>query len=124
MFGKLGLATAFVAMTALPALAAQCNNPVPPEISVDGTTATALQMTNAIRDFKSFQSASDDYQSCLYAELDAEKRAAAKKKDPKPLDPAIVSGIQAKVQANQAEKVKLGGELNTQIIAYQNAHKK
>ena len=122
MLGKMGMAALFVLATAVPALAANCNDPIPPTV-VDGTKATEQQMKDAISDFKNFQSASDDYQACLLADLKAQKDAAAKAKDPKPLDPAIELGVNAKIQANQSEKEKLGGELNAQIIAYKQAHK-
>ena len=122
MLGKMGMAALFVLATAVPALAANCNDPIPPTV-VDGTKATEQQMKDAISDFKNFQSASDDYQACLLADLKAQKDAAAKAKDPKPLDPAIESGVNAKIQANQSEKEKLGGELNAQIIAYKQSHK-
>lgn len=124
MLGKFGMAAVLMLATAAPALAASCNTPIPPEITVDGTTATVQQMEDAIKDFKTFQSASDDYQTCLLADLKAQKDAAKKQKDPKPLDPAIEAGINAKIKANQTEKEKLGGQLNAQIVAYQNAHKK
>jgi hypothetical protein len=124
MLGKFAMAAAFVLAASAPALAADCSQPIPPEMTVDGTTATAQQMNDAIHDFKNYQAASDDYQNCLYADLDAQKKAAAKEKDPKPLDPSIESGINAKVAANQAEKEKLGGQLNAQIKAFQNAHPK
>lgn len=121
MLGKMGMAALFVMAAAAPAMAAECSAPIPPT-GVNGATATEQQMKDAITDFKNFQSASDGYQSCLLADLKAQKEAAAKAKDPKPLDPAIESGIQAKINANQAEKEKLGGELNAQIIAYKKAH--
>ena len=117
MLGKFGMAALFVMATAAPALAAQCNDPIPPA-SVDGSTATVQQMKDAIKDFKTFQAASDDYQACLIADLEAQKQAAAKAKDPKPLDPAIISGVNAKIQANQSEKEKVGGELNASIVAF------
>ncbi len=121
MFGKFGVAAAFVLATVAPALAAQCNQPIPPTM-VDGSTATLPQMQGAIKDFKAFQGASDDYQSCLLADLKMQQDEAAKAKDPKPLDPAIVTGVNAKIQANQADKEKLGGELNAQIMVYKKAH--
>ncbi len=126
MFRKFAMAAAFVLATAAPALAAECGDaPIPPDMSsVSGATATLTQMKDAIKDFKGFMSASDQYQACLVADLAAKKAEAAKAKDPKPVDPAIVSATNEKIQSNQAEKVKLGKELNTEIVAYQKAHKK
>jgi hypothetical protein len=120
------MAAAFVLATAAPAFAGQCGDaPIPPDMSsVNGATATLAQMKDAIKDFKTFMAASDQYQACLVADLNAKKAAAAKAKDPKPVDPAIVTATNQEIAANQAEKVKLGKELNTQIVAYQKAHKK
>lgn len=121
MLGKFGMAALFVIATAAPALAAQCNEPIPPA-SVDGSRASEQQMKDAIKDFKTFQSASDDYQACLIADLEAQKLAAAKAKDPKPLDPSIAAGVDARIKANQAEKEKVGGELNASIVSYKAKH--
>lgn len=123
MIGKMAMAAAFVMAAAVPAMAGQCSDPIPPAL-VNGATATEQQMKDAIADFKNFQSASDDFQSCLLADLKAQQDAAAKAKDPKPLDPAIESGVNGRINANQAEKEKLGGELNAQIIAFKKAHPK
>lgn len=123
MLGKMGMAGLFMLAAVAPAMAADCNEPIPPTM-LDGSKATEQQMRDAISDFKTFQAASDDYQSCMLADLKQQQEAAAKAKDPKPLDPAIQSGIQAKINANQSEKEKLGGELNAQIIAYKQSHPK
>ena len=122
MLGKFAMAAAFALASVTPALASDCSQPIPPAMNLDGATASVQQMNDAIHDFKNYQAASDDYQSCLLADLKQQKYEAAKAKDPKPLDPSIESGIQAKISANQAEKEKLGGELNAQIMAYKNAH--
>ena len=122
MFGRFGIAALFVAAMAAPALADSCSDPIPPAVSVDGRTATVQQMNDAIKDFKAFQAASDDYQACLLADLKQQEQTAAKAKDPKPLDPSITAGVNAKIAANQTEKQKVGEELNAQIIAYKTAH--
>lgn len=122
MIGKFGMAALFVLATAAPALADECTQPIPPAITVDGSTATLDQMKDAIKDFKTFQAASDDYQACLVADLKRQKEEAAKAKDPKPLDPSIQTAMNAKMAANQADKEKVGGELNAQIMAYKQAH--
>ena len=122
MIGKFGMAAVFVLAMAAPALADECSQPIAPAITVDGSTATIQQMNDAIKDFKTFQSASDDFQACLVADLKRQKDEAAKAKDPKPLDPSIAAGMNAKMAANQADKEKIGGELNAQIMAYKQAH--
>lgn len=121
MLGKFSTAVLFAIATAAPALAAECSEPIPPA-PVDGSTASEQQIKDATKDFYAFQHASDDYQACLFADLEAQKQAAAKAKTPKPLDPSIAAGVGAKVQANQAEKEKVGGELNAAIHAFKVKH--
>jgi len=121
MFRKFGAAAVLLVLSMAPAMASSCIEPVAPA-AVDGTKASEQQIKDAIADFKQFQGASDDYQSCLLADLSAQKQAAAKEKIPKPLDPSIEQGVAAKVQANQMLKEKVGGELNGAIQAYKAKH--
>jgi len=123
MLGKLGLAAATLMISASPVLAASCSEPVAPA-QVDGAKASQQQMKDAIGDFKTFEQASDDYQSCLLDDLHQQERTAAAAKDPKPLDPSIAKAVSAKVDANQALKEKIGAELNASIVAYKQAHPK
>jgi hypothetical protein len=121
MFRNFGAAAVFLVLSMAPAMASSCIEPIAPA-AVDGTRASEQQMKDAIADFKQFQGASDDYQSCLIADLQNQKTAAAKAKDPKPLDPSIEQGVEAKIDANQKLKEKVGGELNGSIQAYKTAH--
>jgi hypothetical protein len=121
MIGKLGLAAAALMISASPVLAASCSEPIAPA-QVDGARATVQQMKDAIQDFKTFEQASDDYQSCLINDLHDQEAAAAKAKDPKPLDPSIKKSVDGEVNANQALKEKIGAELNASIVAYKQAH--
>jgi hypothetical protein len=123
MLGKFGLAVAALVLSAAPALAASCLEPVPPT-ATDGTKASEQQMRDAIADFKQFQAESDDYQSCLLHDLDLQKKEAAKQTPPKPLDPSVQQGVDAKVAENQRLKEKVGAELNASIIAYKQTHPK
>jgi hypothetical protein len=123
MIGKFCLAAAALMISASPVLAASCSNPIAPA-QIDGSKATEQQMKDAIGDFKSFEQASDDYQTCLLDDLKQQKLEAAKAKDPKPLDPSIEQGVAAKVDANQRLKEKIGAELNASIAAYKQAHPK
>jgi hypothetical protein len=124
MIGNFGLAVAAVLVSAAPALADTCGSaPIPPA-AVDGSKATEAQLKDAIADFKTFQSASDDWQSCIYADLDRQKAAAAKAKDPKPLSQSIIDAVDAKAHANQRDKEKTGAEINAAIHAYNVAHPK
>lgn len=123
MFGKLIAGTAFLVLSAAPSLAdsGKCLEPYPPA-QIDGAKATEKQIKDAIQDFKTFQAGSDDYQQCLISDLEDQKKEAAKQKDPKPLDPSIEAAVNAKVDANQRLKEKIGGELNASIQAYKAAH--
>ncbi len=123
MYSKFGAAVALLLLSVTPSFASSnsCEDPIAPT-QVDGTKATAKQMKDAIQDFKTFQAASDDYQSCLVDDLKQQKAEAAKVKDPKPLDPSIEAGVNAKIDANQRLKEKVGGELNASIQAYKAAH--
>jgi hypothetical protein len=123
MLGKLSAGAALLVLSVAPAFAdaASCVEPYPPA-QVDGSKATSQQMKDAIQDFKTFQAASDDYQSCLINDLHQQEADAAKQKDPKPLDPSVAAGVNAKVDANQRMKEKVGGELNASIQAYKTAH--
>jgi hypothetical protein len=125
MFGKIGLAMAAMMISAAPALAADaCGSaPIPPA-AVDGSKATEAQLKDARDDVMNFMKASDDYQSCVLADLDRQKVAAAKAKDPKPLDQSIVDGANKKVANNQKDKEKVGAEFNAAVHAYKAAHPK
>lgn len=123
MYSKFGTAVALLLLSVSPSFAAgsACEDPIAPT-QIDGTKATAKQMKDAIQDFKTFQAASDDYQSCLVDDLKLQKTEAAKGKDPKPLDPSVEQAVNAKIDANQRLKEKVGAELNASVQAYKAAH--
>jgi hypothetical protein len=123
MLSRIAMASAFVLGMAAPALAdsSSCSEPYPPT-AIDGNTATADQMKAAHNDVVNFIKSSDDYQSCLNADYTAQAQAAAKSKDKKPLDPSIKADLEAKLEANQKEKEKVGAEFNTAVVAYKAKH--
>ncbi len=123
MFSRIAMASAFVLGMAAPALAdsSNCSEPYPPT-AIDGSTATADQMKAAHNDVVNFIKSSDDYQSCLNADYAAQAQAAARSKDKKPLDPSIKADVDAKLEANQREKEKVGAEFNTAVGAYKAKH--
>jgi hypothetical protein len=123
MIGKLGLAVAALMLSAAPALAqSSCGgDPIAPA-AIDGNKATEQQMKDAHDDVVNFMKTSDDYQTCLNDDLTHQKQAAAKAKDPKPLDPAIVQAVGAKVDANQRAKEAVGAEYNAAVHAYKAVH--
>ena len=115
-----GLATILLVAGALPVMAqAACTAPVAPA-KVDGSTATKDQLLGGIKDAKAFIAASDTYQDCLSADLKTQKDQAAA--DKKPLDPSIEAGIDAKVNENQAQKEKVGTEINGAVGDYKKVH--
>lgn len=117
---KFALAAAFIVASSAPALAdSMCSEPIPPA-SVDGMTATKEQMTQARDDVVNFIKASDDYQTCLFADLKAQKADAAKNK--KVFPSSIEDSVNEKIKENQAEKEKVGGEYNAAAVAYKNKH--
>ena len=123
MLGKFGVAVAALLISAAPALAAgACDEPYAPA-AIDGSKATTDQMKAAHDDVVNFMKASDDYQACLLDDLQNQKDAAAKAKDPKPLDPSIEAGVNKKIDANQRMKEKVGAEFNAAVVSYKAAHK-
>ena len=124
MYGKIALAAAALVLSAVPALADSCGGaPIPPA-PVDGAKATEAQMKDARDDVTNFMKASDDYQSCLVADIERQKREAAKQKDPKPVDQGILDAADKKMKANQRDKEKVGAEFNAAAHAYNAAHSK
>jgi hypothetical protein len=123
MFGKFTASAALLVLSISPALAdsSQCVNPYPPA-ALNGAKATMQQMKDARQDVQTFIAASDDYQKCMGDDLDAQVKAAAKEKDPKPLDPSIKADVDAKIDANQHMKEKVGAEFNAAVQAYKAAH--
>ncbi|HEY0105955.1 MAG TPA: hypothetical protein VGB91_07715 [Rhizomicrobium sp.] len=84
--------------------------------AVDGGSATKAVMNGAHDDVMTFLKQSDDYQVCLFKELNDQKLAA--KKDKKDIDPALEAAVNAKVAANQSLKEKVGAEYNAAVGAY------
>lgn len=117
---RLGLTAAMVGLCVAPALAqSACQEPIAP-VAVDGATATPAQMSGAHDDVMAFIKQSDDYQLCLYKELDDAKADALKNK--KQVDPALDADVAKKVDANQHLKEKVGGEFNAAVMAYKKKH--
>lgn len=118
-----GIFLSAVAFTVLasPAFAQdRCSAPIAPVVP-DGKTATVTQLVQANKDVVAFIKASDEYQNCLLADLQAQVDQA--KSDKKDLNPAIKKAIEAKGDANQKEKERVGKAYNTAATAYKAAHK-
>jgi hypothetical protein len=116
------LSAAVLAVLASPAFAQdRCMSPVAPVVP-NGKTATVADLVQANKDVVAFIKASDEYQNCLLADLQAQTDQA--KNDKKTLDPAVKKAIEAKGDANQKLKETVGKEYNTAAAAYKAAHPK
>ena len=118
------LSTIALVMLAAPAFAQdKCMAPIAPVIP-NGRTAAVADLVQANKDVVSFIKSSDDYQSCLLADLQTQIDAAKDNKDKKGLDPAIKKAIEAKGDANQKQKETVGKAYNAAAAAYKQAHPK
>jgi hypothetical protein len=116
------LSTVALVMLAAPAFAQdKCTAPVAPTVP-NGRTAAVSDLVQANKDVVAFIKASDDFQSCLLADLQAQIDAA--KENKKELDPAIKKAIEARGDANQKLKEQVGKAYNTAAAAYKQAHPK
>jgi hypothetical protein len=115
------LALIFLTGGALPALAQQpdCQAPIAP-VAPDGRTSTQAQMAAGIGDANRFIKDSDAYQGCLLAFVKAQKDQAAK--DKTSFDKFIESDAMKKINENQAEKVKVGAEINGAVAVFKASH--
>ena len=77
-------------------------------------------MMAAVTDAKNFIAQSDVYQQCLLNYVKAQKDQAAK--DKTPFDKFIESEAMKKVNQNQADKEKVGSEINGAVAVYKQSH--
>ncbi|HEX4117992.1 MAG TPA: hypothetical protein VHX99_04260 [Rhizomicrobium sp.] len=117
---KFGLALILLAGGVAPAMAqADCQAPIAPA-APDGRASTQAQMVAAAGDARNFISQSDIYQNCLVAYVKAQKDQATK--DKTTFDKFIEQDAMKKINENQAEKIKVGGEINAAIAAFKSSH--
>src|SRR5262245_23232386 len=122
MLKSVALASVFTVVVALPAFAqSSCSEPIPPA-PVNGKMASEKQVNDATQDAKVFLKQSSDYQDCLLEDLKAQQATA--KHDKKQLDPSVAGDVQAKIDANQKLKERVGTELNTAVYQFCQAHPK
>ena len=126
MFGKvIAAAGALVMVSAAPAFAQMgCVDPIAPT-AVDGAHASQQQMKDAHADVVDFMKSSDDYQQCLIDQVRSAKADAAKHAGDKghpAFDPAIETNANAKIDANQRLKEKVGAEYNAAVAGYKATH--
>jgi hypothetical protein len=121
MLVRFGLAAAFAALSLAPAFAedAACTVPIPP-VAIDGAVATQEQMNAMHDDVVNFIKASDDYQNCVIADLNAKKEKAHKMKIE--FDPYVQKEDEGLIAANQRLKEKVGGEFNAAVQAFKGHH--
>jgi hypothetical protein len=113
---RFGLALAFLLGGTWPAIAqSNCEAPVVPTVP-DGRTATQIKMNDAISRTKSFITKSDAYQTCLSDYVKEQKNLAVQNKTT--FDPSIEAGAVKKMNDNQAEKAKVGSDMNAAIAAF------
>jgi hypothetical protein len=117
-FASIALAATLSCATPSLALAA-CQRPTPPA-SVDGATATMEQLMGVKAAVTTFIGASDDYQGCVLADLESQKKAAKLAKTP--LDPAAQKAADDAVAANQSDKEQVGAAFNAAVKAFKAAH--
>ena len=122
MLKSVALAGVFTVAIAFPAFAQNsCSEPIPPA-PLSGGSASEKQINDATKDAKIFLKQSGDYQDCLMQDLKAQEAAAAHNK--KQLDPSVAGEVQAKIDANQKLKERVGTELNTAVYQFCQAHAK
>jgi hypothetical protein len=126
MFAKVGMvAVGLVVLSAAPAFAQMgCSDPIAPT-ATNGATATEQQMKDAHSDVVTFMKSSDDYQQCLLDQVKTAKAEAAKHAgdhNAKPFDASIETNANARIDANQRLKEKVGAEFNAAVAGYKAAH--
>jgi hypothetical protein len=105
---------------AAPAVAqSACREPIVPP-SIDGATATEVQMKTQGDDVRTFLRDSDVYQECLIKLLDDAAKKA--KDDNTDVDARLQASIQTKIQSNQLLKERVGALYNGAVGLYHKTH--
>ena len=117
---KFGLTLALLtALSAAPALALDCQLPIPP-VAPNGRTISQQDLSAAVADAKNYIAQSDVYQQCLLDSVQAQKKQAAE--DKKPFDSYIETTAQKKIDDNQKTKIRVGSEINAAVADFKMAH--
>ena len=96
-----------------------CIEPTMP-MPVDGTAATADQMRAVMAAAREFIAQSGLYQECLQKEVEGAKAQAASAGQP--IDPAVETGVHAKIDASKKAQERVGVTVNNALAAYKNSH--
>jgi len=96
-----------------------CTEPTLP-MPVDGTAATADQMRAVMAAAREFIAQSGLYQECLQKEVEGAKAQAASAGQP--IDPAVETGVHAKIDASKKAQERVGVTVNNALAAYKNSH--
>ena len=96
-----------------------CQRPAAPA-PLNAAAPTLEQLQAAKGEAAGFIAASDAYQTCLIADLAAQKAAAQKAKAK--LSPEAILANKEAIDANQADKVQVGTSFNAAVKAYKAAH--
>ena len=117
---KFGLALVLLAGGVTPVMAQpNCPAPIAPA-APDGRTSTQAQMAAGVGDANRFMKDSDVYQTCLVDYVKAQKDQATK--DKTTFDKSIEGDAMKKINDNQAEKVKVGTDINGAIGVFKASH--
>ena len=117
---KFGLALVLLAGGVAPVMAQpNCPAPIAPA-APDGRTSTQAQMAAGVGDANRFMKDSDVYQTCLVDYVKAQKDQATK--DKTTFDKSIEGDAMKKINDNQAEKVKVGTDINGAIGVFKASH--
>ena len=99
----------------------KCSAPIAPVVP-DGKTAAVPQLTQAAADVKKYIMDSDQYQQCLIAEINTYETQAKGTKQG--IDPNVRKTLEAKGDANQKDKTRVGQAYNKAVGDYRAAHPK
>lgn len=117
---KFGLALVLLAGGVAPVMAQpNCPAPIAPA-APDGRTSTQAQMAAGVGDANRFMKDSDVYQTCLVDYVKAQKDQATK--DKTNFDKSIEGDAMKKINDNQAEKVKVGTDINGAVGVFKASH--
>lgn len=111
----------FIALNAATMAQDQCVAPTAPAIP-DGARATSAQIITAQNDIKSFAVASDNYQTCLAAEISRQKDLA--KQTNVEFDPNIQATIEVKAGAQRKDVERIAAAWGASVTAFNAAQQR
>ena len=113
--------TFFIALTAPTMAQDQCVAPTAPVIP-DGARATSVQIIAAQNEIKAFATASDNYQTCLAAEIARQKDLA--KQTNVEFDPKIQAAIEVKAGVQRKDVEHIASAWGASVTAFNAAQQR